>query len=83
VIVVRSSYSKTNLIEVDNWLPELILQFVEVPHPDLPEVTWVVLVDVRSVVVLATSHTTTTGVLAVLAYTTVAGRYMATTENGN
>jgi hypothetical protein len=38
-----------------------------------------VLVDIRPVVVLTTSHTTTTGVLAVLAYTTVAGGDVAAT----
>jgi hypothetical protein len=41
-----------------------------------------VLVDIRSVVVLATSHTATTGVLAVLAYTTMAGGDVAATIDG-
>jgi hypothetical protein len=36
-----------------------------------------VLVQVGSQVVLTTSHTTTTRVLSVLAYTTVSGRHMA------
>ena len=36
---------------------------MEAAHTDLTEVTRVVLVDVGSVVVLTTGHTTTTGVL--------------------
>lgn len=44
------------------------------------EVTRVVLVQVGSVVVLTTGHTATTGVLAVLANTTVSGRDMATAD---
>ncbi len=47
-------------------------------HTDLTEVTGMVLVDVRSVVVLTTGHTTTTRVLSVLADTTVTGRDVAT-----
>lgn len=43
----------------------------------LSEVTRVVLVDVGSVVVLTTGHTATTGVLPVLANTTVTGRDVA------
>ena len=44
-----------------------------VPHTNLTEVTRVVLVDVGPVVVLTTSHTTTTGVLPVLSDTSVTG----------
>ena len=55
---------------------------MKVAHADLSKVTRMVLVDVRSVVVLATSHTTTTWVLSVLAYTTVAGGDMAATRRG-
>lgn len=62
------------LVKVDDWLPELVLQLVEVAHTDLSEVTWMVLVDVGAVVVLTTGHTTTTGMLPVLADTTVTGR---------
>ena len=50
---------------------------MEAPHTDLTEVTRVVLVEVGPVVVLATGHTTTTRVLAVLSDTTVTGRHMA------
>ena len=53
---------------------------MEVSHADLSKVTGMVLVDVRAVMVLATSHTTTTWVLPVLAYTTVAGGDMAATR---
>jgi hypothetical protein len=54
------------------------LLLVEVSHTNLTEVTRVVLVKVGTVVVLTTGHTTTTGVLAVLADTTVTGRDVAT-----
>ena len=47
-------------------------------HTNLTEETGVVLVDVGSVVVLTTGHTTTTWVLAVLPYTSVTGRDMTT-----
>ena len=55
------------LVEVDDGLPEQVLLLVEVPHTNLSEVTGMVLVDVGAVVVLTTGHTTTTGMLAVLA----------------
>jgi hypothetical protein len=58
----------------------VVLLLVEVSHTNLTEVTRVVLVDVGSVVVLTTGHTTTTGMLAVLADTTVTGRDVATAE---
>jgi hypothetical protein len=70
-------FDGTYLVEVDGGLPELLLGLVEVPHTDLTEVTGVVLVDVGTVVVLTTGHTTTTGALAVLADTTVTGGHMA------
>ena len=50
---------------------------MEVAHADLAKVSRVVLVDVGAVVVLATGHTATTGVLPVLADTTVSGRDVA------
>lgn len=46
---------------------------MEMPHSDLSEVSRMVLVHVRSVVVLSTSKTATTGMLAVLSYTTFTG----------
>jgi hypothetical protein len=70
------------LVEVDDGLPELVLELVEVPHTNLTEVTRVVLVDVGTVVVLTTGHTATTGRLSVLADTTFTGRDMATVLAG-
>jgi hypothetical protein len=67
------------LVKVDDWLPEVVSLLVEISHSDLSKVTWMVLVHVRSVVMLTTSKTTTTGMLAVLAYTTVSSRDMAAT----
>lgn len=46
---------------------------LQVTHTNLTEVTGMILVDVGPVVVLATSHTTTTGMLAVLSYTSMTG----------
>jgi len=66
------------LIEVHDRLPELVLQLVKVAHADLSEVTGMVLVDVGAVVVLTTGHTTTTGMLAVLADTSVTCGHVAT-----
>lgn len=57
----------------------MVALFVEIPHSDLSKVTRMVLVHVCSVVVLSTSKTSTTGMLAVLAYTTVAGGDVAAT----
>ncbi len=51
----------------------MVLKLVEMPHADLAKVSRMVLVQIRSVVMLATGHTATTGVLAVLAYATVTG----------
>lgn len=61
------------LVQVDDGLPELVVEAVVVAHTDLSEVTGVVLVDVGAVVVLSTGHTATTGMLAVLADTSVTG----------
>ncbi len=69
---------KTHLIEIDNRLPELILQFMKIPHSNLPEISGVIFVDVRSVVVRASGHTAASGMLAVLAYSTVTGGDVAT-----
>ena len=55
---------------------------VEISHSDLSKVTRMVFVQVRSVVMLTTSKTTTTWMLAMLAYTTVSGRDMAATVGG-
>ena len=65
---------QTYLIQVDNRLPEVVALLVEVSHTDLSKVTGMVPVHVGSVVMLSTSETATTWMLAVLAYTTVTGR---------
>jgi len=75
VLVPRGvkKYNQTYLVQVDNWLPEMVALLVEVSHTDLSEVTWMVLIHVGSVVMLTTGKTTSTGMLAVLSYTTVTG----------
>jgi len=70
---------RTYLVQVDNWLPEVVALLVEVSHTDLSEVTWMVLIHIGSVVMLSTSKTTTTGMLAVLSYTTVTGGNVSAT----
>ena len=50
---------------------------MEIPHPNLSKVTRMVLVEIRPVVVHTTGHTTSTGMLAVLSYSSVAGGDMA------
>jgi hypothetical protein len=52
---------------------------VEISHSDLSKVTRMVFIHIRSVMMLTTSKTSTTGMLAVLAYTTVSGGDMAAT----
>lgn len=49
------------------------LLFVEVSHTDLTEVTRMVFIQVSSVVVETTGHTSTTGMLSVLTDTTFTG----------
>ena len=61
-----------HLIQVDDRLPELILQFVEVPHAHFSEVTRMVFVEICSMMMLSTRHTTSTGMLSVLANAAVA-----------
>jgi hypothetical protein len=68
--------SKTYLVEVDDWLPEVVLLLVEVAHTDLSEVTRMVLVHIGTVMMLSTGKTTSTGMLAVLSYTTVSSGNM-------
>jgi hypothetical protein len=72
---------ETYLVEVDDGLPELVLHLVEVAHADLSEVTGMVLVEVGTVVVLSTRHTATTGMLAVLAYSSFTCRDVAAAGN--
>ena len=44
---------------------------VEVPHTDLSEITWMVLVEVDTVMMLSTSVTATSGMLPVFANATM------------
>lgn len=73
---------RPQLVQVDNGLPEVVLLLVEVTHTNLTEVTRVVLVNVGTVVVLTTGHTTTTGMLAVLADTSLTGRDVTAVLSG-
>lgn len=59
----------------------MVLLLVEVSHTNLSEVTGMVLVHVGTVVVLTTSKTTTTGMLAVLSDTSLTGGNVAAAEN--
>jgi len=73
ILRCESKKTATYFVEVDDRFPEMILQLVEVSHADLPKVTRMVFIEVSSVVMLSTSHTTSTRMLAMLADTTVAG----------
>ena len=53
---------------------------MKVSHSNFAEVARMVLVDIGSVMMLATCHTATTRMLSVLAYTTMTCRDMAATE---
>ena len=64
-------------IDINPGLPVVIPQHVEMAHPDLSEVPGMVPVEICAVVVLATGHTFTTGMLAVLADAAVAVGYVA------
>lgn len=55
---------------------------VEIPHSYLTEVTWVVFVEVDTVVMLATSVTTTSRMLPVLSDTTMAVTDVASEFSG-
>ena len=68
-----------HLIQVDDRLPELILQFVEVPHAHFSEITGMVFVEICSMMMLSTRHTTSTGMLPVFANAAVASRDVTAT----
>ena len=70
----------TNLLEVDDGFPVVVLQFVEMSHADFAEVTGMIFVEIGLVMVLATGHTTTTGMLSMFANTAMAGRDVAPTR---
>ena len=68
------------LVKVDSWavLVWCIWMNVEVSHSHFTKVTWMVLVKVDAMVMLATSVTTTSGMLAVFANAAVTMRNMTT-----
>merc|ERR1711994_962285 len=59
------------VVDVDGWAEVLVLFQVKVSHTDFTKVTWMVLVEVDSVVMLTTSQTSSTWMLSVLANSTV------------
>lgn len=56
---------------IDRWTEKLVKSFVEVPHTNFTKVTWMVFIIVNSVVVLASSISTTTRMLPVFSYTSL------------
>lgn len=73
---------RPQLLQVELWLPEVVSLLVEVSHTNLTEVTWMVLVQVGSVVVLTTGHTTTTWILSVLSDSTFTGGNVTSVLSG-
>jgi hypothetical protein len=61
----------------------MVALLVEIPHSDLSKVTWMVFIHVGSVVMLSTSQTTTTWMLAVLAYSSMTGRNVSAATNSS
>jgi len=59
------------LVDVDGRCEGSVLQHMKVSHTDLTEVTRVVFIEEGTVVMLSSSITTTTGMLAVLSDTTM------------
>jgi hypothetical protein len=52
LVALLGGDERPQLVEVDDGLPELVLELVEVPHTDFTEVTGMIFVDIRSVVML-------------------------------
>ena len=69
-------------VEVDDGAVVLGILVVEVAHTDLTEVTRVILIEQDTVVVLASSVTTTSGMLTVLSNATVTGRDVSSVLTG-
>jgi len=65
------AYEAPEVIDVDGWAEVLVLLQVEVSHTDFTEVTWMVLVEVDSVMMLTTSQTSSTWMLSVFTNSTV------------
>ena len=64
---------RPELVEVDDGAVELVAELVEVPHTNLSEVTWMVLVEEDTVVMHTSRVTATSWMLAVLPDTSVTG----------
>ncbi|KAL9314089.1 hypothetical protein ACSQ67_019541 [Phaseolus vulgaris] len=64
------------LVDVKDGAVELVPELVEVPHSDLPEVAWMVLVEEDTVVVHASGVTSPSGMLSVLPYAPVTGAHV-------
>lgn len=73
---------KTYLIQVDNRLPELVVQLMEISHSHFSKVTRMILVEIRAVMVLTTCHTASTRMLAMLSDTAVACGNVPATVRG-
>lgn len=58
---------RDELVDVDNGLPVVVAEEMEMPHSNLSEVTRMVFVHVGTVMVLTTGETTTTRMLPVFA----------------
>lgn len=64
---VLLSNERPEFVEVEGWSEAVVAVQVEMSHTDLSEVAGMVFVEVNSVMVHATSVTTTSGMLTVLA----------------
>lgn len=64
---VLLSNERPEFVEVEGWSEAVVAVQVEMSHTNFTEVTWMVFVEVDSVMVHATSVTTTSGMLTVLA----------------
>lgn len=65
------------LVDVYRRAPEVVELLVVVPHTNLTKVTIMVFIHVGTVVVLTTGQTTTTGMLPVLANSSLTGGHMS------
>jgi len=80
VLVLKTSLlgdERPELLDVDSLTMVSVSTKVEASHTNLSKVTGVVLVEVDPMMVLTTGLTTTTGMLSMLAYTTVTVRNVA------
>ena len=71
--------TQTHFLQINDGFPELILQLMKISHSHFSEITRVIFIQVRTVMVLATGHTASTRMLAMLAHTAMAGGDMPAT----